>query len=209
MTNICNFCSESFRSPYVLKKHQITAKYCLKIQGKIEDIIIKKEAKKFKCEACLKILSTKNGYSDHLRICKEIKKQKENKIENELEELKIKLEEQKERELKMKLEYQIKNEIYENDRENESKNNILKELSLKSDNIQNFKLILEDNSIISIPVRNNGYINVTRLCKASNKRIDKWKAMKESKALLQAFNTIPGNKGIASLEMIKGEKNQK
>ena len=97
MTNICKFCSESFRSPYVLKKHQITAKYCLKIQGKIEDIIIKKEEKNFKCEACLKSLTTKNGYSDHLRICKEIKKQKENKIENELEELKIKLEEQKER----------------------------------------------------------------------------------------------------------------
>ena len=61
MSHVCEFCTELFKTSYVLKKHQITAKYCLKIQGKYEEKKKeKKEEKKFECEACLKILTTKN-----------------------------------------------------------------------------------------------------------------------------------------------------
>jgi hypothetical protein len=94
--------------------------------------------------------------------------------------------------------------MYEKDREN----NLTKERVLKPDNIQNFKLILEDNTTIRIPVRNDGYVNVTALCKASNRRIDNWKGTKESKALLQAFKVIPGNQGITSLVAIKGNSSE-
>ena len=94
MSHVCEFCTELFKTSYVLKKHQITAKYCLKIQGKYEEKKKeKKEEKKFECEACLKILTTKNGYTDHIRICKEIKRQEEKKKDDELEELKFKLDE--------------------------------------------------------------------------------------------------------------------
>ncbi len=46
------------------------------------------------------------------------------------------------------------------------------EVVLKPDIIRNFKLILEDNTTIRIPVRNGGYVNVTALCKVSNRRKD-------------------------------------
>jgi hypothetical protein len=83
-------------------------------------------------------------------------------------------------------------------------NNISKEIDLKSDIIKKFKLTLKDNTTVSIPVRSDGYVNVTALCKASNKRVDNWKVTKESKELLNAFKAIPGNQGIAYLDVVKG-----
>ena len=166
-----------------------TKGYCLKLQNKIVDKKIQ-TAKTFECKACEKIFTTKNSYLEHLKICKEIKNQDIKKLklkitekENEFEELKNQFDEQN---LKIKLESQIKNEIYEN----VLKNNIVKEIVIKTDIIQNFKLTLEDKSIINIPVRNDGYVNVTELCKASNKNIDNWKKTKESKTLLQFFTVV-------------------
>jgi hypothetical protein len=94
--------------------------------------------------------------------------------------------------------FHVKNEIY-------GKQSIA---AKEPDIIKNFKLILDDNSTINIPVRNDGYINVTTLCKASNRRIDKWKETKESKELLQAFNVIPHNRGITPLVALKGNSSE-
>jgi hypothetical protein len=133
----------------------------------------------------LKTLSSKQNLLNHENICLE-------KKEHELQEKDKKLKEFE----NIVIKFQVKNEIYEN--------NVTKERILKADSIKNFKLTLEDNSSINIPVRGDGYVNVTELCKASNRRIDKWKETKESKALLQAFKVIPHNRGITSLVSVKG-----
>lgn len=116
MENICNFCLKSFKTVYVLKKHQSTAKYCLKMQGKI-----KEKGKEFKCDACLKIMTTKNSYSEHLKICKEIKNKEIRDKEEEIRKLKNK-------NIELKNAFETKNK--EKDKEiNDLK---LENLSLKS-----------------------------------------------------------------------------
>jgi hypothetical protein len=61
-------------------------------------------------------------------------------------------------------------------------------------------LTLNNGTAISVPMRKDGYINVTVLCKISGKRIDNWKRLKESKELLKAFKAIPHNRGIDILQ---------
>ena len=45
------------------------------------------------------------------------------------------------------------------------------------------KLILEDNSEFIIPMREDGYIHATALCKAANKKVNHWLELKETKEL--------------------------
>jgi len=58
----CEFCKNKFRSKSNLSHHQKKAKYCLKIQGKIENAI-------FRCDGCEKILSSKKRLIGHQSIC--------------------------------------------------------------------------------------------------------------------------------------------
>ena len=59
----CNFCKRKFSSKSILKYHQKTAKYCLKIQGK--------ESMLFNCNYCGKVLSTKQHLIEHHSVCNE------------------------------------------------------------------------------------------------------------------------------------------
>ena len=70
----------------------------------------------------------------------------------------------------------------------ENKSNLVK----ISDGLFNCNLNLPDRSSISIPMRDDGYINVTMLCKASGKDINKWKENKSSDQLLNTFFSLTG-----------------
>jgi len=76
----CKFCKKKFCNKSSLKKHQKTAKYCLKIQGKgnIES--------KYKCEACNKSFTRKDLFIYHKNICISYK----NKLTKDTMEEKIK-----------------------------------------------------------------------------------------------------------------------
>ena len=90
--------------------------------------------------------------------------------------------------------------------------------AFKSD-ILEFKLTLKNNTELSIPVSKDGYVNCTKLCKAGGKRIDNWKANKQSKELLEAYSklphirntekVIPGIPGITFSRVIKGNTSLK
>jgi len=73
----CEFCKKTFVSNSSLNNHKLTAKYCLKIQGDLNS-----HKKSFKCDACDKILTTKQRFTTHLQSCKNIsiEKNKENKL---------------------------------------------------------------------------------------------------------------------------------
>ncbi len=88
---------------------------------------------------------------------------------------------------------------------NEIKIQPKKEL-INSDNFtfKDFNLLLSNGKNFKIPVREDGYVNVTLLCKANGKRIDKWKENKDSKKLLKDFKSIPHFCGIDPLSVIKG-----
>ena len=57
----------------------------------------------------------------------------------------------------------------------------------QSSDIVEFKLSLKNNTELSIPVSKDGYVNVTKLCKAGGKEYFKWKENKNSEAIIQAL----------------------
>lgn len=61
-----------------------------------------------------------------------------------------------------------------------------------SDGLFICSLKLPDGSSITIPMREDGYINVTKLCKAGGKEYKHWKANKESEAVIKAIERSVG-----------------
>ena len=57
----------------------------------------------------------------------------------------------------------------------------------QSSDIVDFKLTLKNNTELFIPVSKDGYVNVTKLCKAGGKEYFKWKENKNSEAIIQAL----------------------
>lgn len=215
----CEYCNNVFKSMRTIKYHQKTAKFCLV-----------KQKKQIICECCGTLSFSRNDFENHQNNCISFLKNEIKVLEEKIKDLqdenkdivyyqnKIEFREKQFDDKDNQINYKnneidklkedmfnihVKNEIYEKECQNKTK-----EPFITSDIIKNFKLILEDNSTINIPVRNDGYINVTTLCKASNRRIDKWKETKESKELLQAFNVIPQNRGITPLVALKGNSSE-
>lgn len=81
---ICTFCNTRFLNSKTFENHKISAKYCLKIQGK--PII---DLKNYTCEGCHKNFSSKQRLASHYLICKKTKinilKQKIKKLNEELQ----------------------------------------------------------------------------------------------------------------------------
>ena len=67
------------------------------------------------------------------------------------------------------------------------------------------KLILEDNSEFIIPMREDGYIHATALCKVANKQIGQWLRLKETKELRNKLEKSDMRINISQLiEVYKG-----
>jgi len=212
----CEYCKGVFKTLKILNYHQKTAKFCLIKQNKriicnyCNNMSYSEKEFEYHQNNCIVFLKSKNQdleekikeledenkdiayFQNKIEFCEKQLIEKENYYEKQLIEKDNQIDKLKEDI------FHLKNEIY-------GKQSIAKK---EPDIIKNFKLILDDNSTINIPVRNDGYINVTTLCKASNRRIDKWKETKESKELLQAFNVIPHNRGITPLVALKGNSSE-
>jgi hypothetical protein len=74
------------------------------------------------------------------------------------------------------------------------KNDKLKEIisPLKPNEIKEYKLRLKDNIEFLLPIRRDGMVNATLLCKAGNKRLDNYKNNKETQSYLEALVSITG-----------------
>ena len=89
----CEFCKKELGSLSALNYHKKTAKYCLEIQGKINN--------KFNCKYCDKNYSTPQHLKEHFKICKSkviknniledennILKEENNKLKNQINDFK-------------------------------------------------------------------------------------------------------------------------
>lgn len=79
----------------------------------------------------------------------------------------------------------------------------------KVNNIFNCKLKLEDSSEFIIPMREDGYISATKLCKAVGKKPSHWLSLKETKELVKKLEK--SDAGIATsqlIEIYKGNSSQ-
>ena len=192
MSYSCEHCQSIFISKYILNKHINTAKYCLKLRG-ISEL-------EFKCSDCNKTFSRKHHLSDHIKIC--VKKDindNNKKFILQIEDKDRKLEEKDV--LIRDLKQQIK------DLQDKLENIAIKAVSrpfedettidIEEDSDNNsgeYKLTpLEVGKGYTIEHRDeDGYINVTHLCKAGNKKFTDWFRLDKTKAFLQALYVSAG-----------------
>ena len=222
----CEYCNNEFDNNSSLFKHKRIAKYCLILQGKIEDTRTKKKAEKeekekeekekkekekektrenkFRCEYCGVRLTSRINYCGHVDIClvkyKKIIEEKDKIIqEKELEKEKIIN--------KNKLEK-------ENKKIKENNPNILSTrkmgstpkgpASSKSTALQpvaelsNKPLVLNDMIIEVDPV--SLMINATQMCKAAGKLFSNYKQLDGTKDFMRVLNSVAG---IPATELIK------
>lgn len=99
-------------------------------------------------------------------------------------------------------EFLDKRDEEEKKKEEEETNRILEEQIISE--IEEQKYTLELNGIVILARKEDGYINVTKLCESQGKRIDKWKENKKSKELLETFKKLPRYDGKEPLISIKG-----
>ena len=90
----CQYCNKTFKSVSSLNNHKKNAKYCLIVQGKIEE----EKDQIFMCGYCQKSLSNKKNLDIHVNTCsigKKIRQQEEfkNQVQIIQEKYKINLEE--------------------------------------------------------------------------------------------------------------------
>jgi hypothetical protein len=84
MTCICEFCNKEFNTNSLLQRHIKTAKYCLELRRRKEDleIVINSDTvnaditKKFQCNSCTKEFTNKRNMIIHIENCKEVNVQK-------------------------------------------------------------------------------------------------------------------------------------
>jgi len=81
----CEHCNTVCKTKGNLKSHQETVKYCLAIQGKVNE--------EFKCNFCRKFFTRKTTLSAHMEKC--TNQQKINRLKEEMLELKVKMAEMK------------------------------------------------------------------------------------------------------------------
>ena len=195
----CKFCGNKFSGKTSLKHHQKTAKYCLKLQGV--------KTKKYVCNSCGKNVSTKHRLATHYQSCS-VYKQEHYKIE-------FKAEKQQLLDKIQELECIIieKNKHIEN-LEDKLENIAIERKAVQrpfeeettieiDDTLSDGDFIVEDSEYdeeyelqplevgkgYTIEYRDeDGYVNVTNLCKAGGKKFADWKRLNKTKAFLQVLS---------------------
>jgi hypothetical protein len=201
MAYICNFCKKKFTSKSNLNYHQINTKYCLEIQGSTTLHV--------ECDYCKKNVGTTKILKTHLSTCKEYAiytnqqhlEEKINFLQDELKKKELII-----KELQDKLEniaikavsrpmYDVFDDpstiLIEEENNNES-----------SENEEEYKLTpLEIGQGYTIEHREeDGFINVTNLCKAGDKQFKHWFSLLKTKAFLRVLSS---SVGIPTNELIK------
>lgn len=199
----CNFCDSTFTSKNSLNHHQKTAKYCLQKQS-IEN--------NFTCSGCKKNLSSKRRLETHIIGCIEysLNTQKE-KYEHELKQQQIRFQNlisEKDRRIKdledrmdsLLLKAVSYNYIDEDPRVIE----IYMDEEDSSDIVHtdSTPIIIEEKTIsqsleplnlgdnYTIEYRDeDGYINVSNLCKAGGKQFNGWNRLEKTKGFLKALSS--------------------
>lgn len=203
----CEHCHNKFRNNSILKQHQKTAKYCLSIQNKNGTPVLSL----YNCKFCDKSLSQKIDLDRHYLSCK---KKSEYNIRNEYEtqinNLTEKLTEKDEIITELKLQVERLSDKIENIAINAVTRPFEKETTIEiddtlsesqftvydsdtdddSDADDEHKLTpLEVDKGYSIEHREeDGYINVTNLCKAGGNQFKAWKRLGKTKAFLEVLS---------------------
>jgi DNA-directed RNA polymerase subunit RPC12/RpoP len=205
----CQFCNNVFSNKQNLNQHQKKTKYCLKLQGKTAE-------QEYKCESCGKVFLSSSKLRRHQTNCssKELVSTLKNRIK-ELEERNISLEER----CKMFSEQLDKTQDrYDNLSLTAVSGNFENETTIEIDDdfLSDSDFTIEESDVedehkqlpalevgkgFTIDHREeDGYINVTNLCKAGNKQFKHWKCLEKTRAFIRVLSSVVG---IPTTELIK------
>jgi hypothetical protein len=204
MSETCEFCKLTVKDKYSLKNHLIRNKNCLKTRGL-------SLVTKYRCKGCENSFLSKSDLVIHNDICKDyiiMKTREECKEEckeeyiNEIN----KLQQEKDEGIKEieKLRYEIDN-LYDaqlqiqtllkilatksvNNHTNEEINDDSNQKSEEKTDIKEYKF---GNDFI-VPIRSDGMINATSLCKAAGKHLDHYRENLQTKEYLEELSLITG-----------------
>ena len=211
----CEYCNSVFKKKSALNNHKNKARYCLVIQGKIEDVpesapeifkcckcekilsskqyleihSIKCNEDKHKCSYCDKILSSKQNLTQHLSVCYE-KKDKELKELCELKEQVDKELFEKEKVI-IKMITQLENYKEQLEKQEDNYKEQIRDLQDKLDKIAN-KAIERPTTVTNTTTTNN---NLNIMSSIDFNNLDRIKDLIENK--LNVNHVVDGQKGIA------------
>ena len=214
----CEYCKQILKSASSLNQHQKTAKYCLSKQNK-------KLSNDHICVACGKEFTRKSSLDDHVQICKENTPEKEirRQYERREKELIISYE-------KKLAEKDIMIKEFQDDQRKQIKDltdriqsmaekaiertwETVVEIEQETENPQEstdepYELVpLElDNGYIIEHRQEDGYINITNLCKAGGKEFKHWNSLGKTKAFLKALSTAVGIPTAVLIHLGTGSK---
>jgi DNA-directed RNA polymerase subunit RPC12/RpoP len=189
----CKYCGNKFSTKTNLNNHTKTAKYCLKLRN------IKSESI-YKCSTCDKLFNKKFNLNRHEERCVSIEsfyilKEKLLKIEKDRDMCLYKI---KEYEIQL-----LSKDNHIKDLQDKLENIAIKAIEkpfteeiciIDPVNIEEYKLSsLDIGEGYNIEHRNkDGYINVTNLCKAGEKKFADWKRIEKTKSFLQVLSSSMG-----------------
>ena len=190
----CNYCKKLLSSTSALNYHQKNTKSCNKLQGLNID-------KKVECEYCNKLLSSKSSLKRHIVMCKN----KYKFIEDELYDAKKHIELLTNTIKELRADKSNLQERYDNLSLTALKRNFEDEIDefvcdTESDH-EEYKLQpLEVSNGYTIEHREDGFINVTNLFKASKKQFSDWNELDETSDFLDVLSL---SIGLTPNELIK------
>ena len=206
----CQFCRNVFSNKQNLNSHQKKAKYCLKLQG----VNIENE---YKCDGCSKTFTIKGNLIKHQKICRN--DVRNNRLLEENEQYKKKLIILEDR--NNNLEKQLLNlqDRYDNLSLTAVSGNFEDETTIEineDDFLSDGDFTVEETDIedeykqlpplevgkgFTIDHRDeDGYINVTNLCKAGNKQFKAWNRLEKTRAFIRVLSSTVL---ISTVELIK------
>lgn len=216
----CQYCKNKFISNSSLKAHQKKAKYCLQKQGK-------QVSEEFTCEFCNSVFTVKAGLQYHYKICRvnkctflteidQLKKQcneyinKNILLEKELNIMRMKEEELKKDKENLMADY-AKLAAISASRDFEQHTVI----EIEQDNIDEVNTLDEEYSLEPLDIgkgfsiqhrEEDGYINVTDLCKAGGKKYSHWKSLEKSRGFIHALSMAAGIPAAELIQVGTGNK---
>ena len=213
----CQFCKKILSSVSALNYHQKNTKSCLQIQGKNYDT-------KIKCEYCNKLLSSKSSQKRHMVVCTH----KYKYIEDQLYDAKKEIEMLKNTICELRSDKKDLQERYDNLSLTAVSGNFQDETTIEineDDFLSDSDFIIEEETDIEEEYKQlpplevgkgytiehreeDGYINVTNLCKAGNKKFYGWHRLDKTKAFLRLLSTEAQICASALIKTNKGGNNK-
>ena len=190
----CEYCNKTFSTKGSLKTHQLTAKYCIRAQPGNQQAEVS-----FTCRGCNKEYSRRERFLTHQDQCVPYARLKaveetRHQIELEKQEEAAEIQRQKAEKDTQIHELQLKiaehNGIISAQAQQNGSSSVAPQRC--TDEVFSCQLRIGNDTTLQVPMRGDGYVNATELCKAGGKQLGHYRENNQTKAYVQALESDVG-----------------